>query len=222
MPPQSSERGVAPLRSGRRSSDMVSHRFGRLLRSWRCCSAPLGPTLVGHGFWSFVAAPSLRRFRSWDQGKEIAAHEDLAAATGLDISSVTVRVRGRAEPTRTPTGSFANGGRGRPTSTPSNRSRSTEYKHRSTLIAQRSTPSDPRMAVANQGAGRASNSSPYSMTLTDESRSTSAETLPPNTGRAISCDCIGRNAGDAAQAGQRLPGNCCTELYVYTTFVMYI
>ena len=60
------------------------------------------------------------------------------------------------------------------------------------------------------------------MTLTDESRSTSAETLPPNTGRAISCDCIAPNAGDAAQAGQRLPGNCCTELYVYTTFVMYI
>jgi len=24
-------------------------------------------------------------FRSWDQGKEIAAHEELAAATGLDI-----------------------------------------------------------------------------------------------------------------------------------------
>jgi len=29
-------------------------------------------------------------------------------------------------------------------------------------------------------------------------------------------------AGVAAQAGQLLPGNCCTELYVYPTFVMYI
>jgi len=75
---------VAPLRSGRRSPDMVPRHFGRLLRrlpplvprSWLCCSAPLRPAFAGHGpssFWSPPpsappARPSLLAFVLRDVG----------------------------------------------------------------------------------------------------------------------------------------------------------
>jgi len=66
--------GVAPLRSGRRSLDMVSRLSPQLRASAasrsslaptcvsRCCTAPFGATFVAYGCWLVGAAPCLRRF----------------------------------------------------------------------------------------------------------------------------------------------------------------
>ena len=68
---------------------------------------------------------SLVRTLTWDQGKEIAGHSELAAATGLALISTcaTAPVPGSGERTRTSTASSVSGGLDRRTSRPSTRTR---------------------------------------------------------------------------------------------------
>lgn len=52
--------------------------------------------------------PALRRSLTWDRGREMAEHQELAADLGLQVYSVTRRARGSADRTRIPTVSSGN------------------------------------------------------------------------------------------------------------------
>jgi hypothetical protein len=51
--------------------------------------------------------PQLRRSLTWDQGKEMALHAEVAAALGMRCTSATRPARGSGPATRTPTGCSA-------------------------------------------------------------------------------------------------------------------
>jgi IS30 family transposase len=83
------------------------------------------PALAGHGAEAVREAitramatlpKKLRKSLTWDQGTEMAQHQQLSIDTGLEVYFCDPQAPGSAEPTRTPTGYCASTSRRAPTS----------------------------------------------------------------------------------------------------------